>query len=315
MENANYFKSIEDILGNANGRYFGTGYKQVRYLQKKKEIDYEGIREFFEIQYPKNWSTKETTTVITPHFSTLDSVVLAVKLVTDFLREQLVVEENTINNALISKISVKAGKSLVEDLKNVEANLILASDSQLLFKGKVASFSVELIIELFDDSKQISVPTGEDYYFSAFESEENEVTDVSIMADLSSVSANADFQYDKTFSGVESAYLLSNRLPSILDQIIVTAELTEILHARLDNIPREKSKTLIMRKIEFSRTLLHEVTSRVPNNKTIKIEVLKTKMVHLGEKSLRTSDMISKFGNSSFTYSVAQEIPEILEGN
>lgn len=312
METINDFKNIEDVLGNANGRYFGTGYKQVHYLQKEKQISFEGIREIFEIHYPKNWSTKETEMAITPHFSTLDSVVLAVKLVTDFLREQLAVEENTINNALISKLSVKAGNNLVENLKNVEAHLALSSDNELLFKGKVASFSVELTIELFDDSKQIIVPNREDYYFSAFETEENEVTDVSILPDLSGVSANADFQYDKTFSGVESAYLLSHQLPSILDQIIVTAQLTEILHARLDNIPREKSKTLIMRKIEFSRTLLYDAD---PNNKTIKIEVLKTKMVHLRGKSLRTSDMISKFGNSTFTYSVAQEISETLEEN
>ncbi|WP_367293694.1 AvrD family protein [Lactococcus lactis] len=213
---------------------------------------------------------------------------------------------------MISKLSVKAGNNLVENLKNVEAHLALSSDNELLFKGKVASFSVELTIELFDDSKQIIVSNREDYYFSAFETEENEVTDVSILPDLSGVLANADFQYDKTFSGVESAYLLSHQLPSILDQIIVTAQLTEILHARLDNIPREKSKTLIMRKIEFSRTILYDAD---PNNKTIKIEVLKTKMVHLRGKALRTSDMISKFGNSTFTYSVAQEISETLEEN
>lgn len=45
------------------------------------------------------------------------------KLVSDFLREELVIEEDTINNALISSFSVKAGKSLVEDLKNVTAKL------------------------------------------------------------------------------------------------------------------------------------------------------------------------------------------------
>ena len=52
------------------------------------------------------------------------------KLVSDFLREELVVEEDTINNALISSLSVKAGKSLVEDLKNVTAKLSLSSQEK-----------------------------------------------------------------------------------------------------------------------------------------------------------------------------------------
>lgn len=116
------FDRIEDILGSPDGRYFGNGYTQVKYFQKVKHITFEGIESVFEINYPKSWSTKKNIELIKPHFSSLDSIVLAVKLVSDFLREELVVEEDTINNALISSLSVKAGNSLVEDLKNVTAN-------------------------------------------------------------------------------------------------------------------------------------------------------------------------------------------------
>lgn len=120
------FDRIENILGSPDGRYFGNGYTQVKYFQKVKHITFEGIES------------------IKPHFSSLDSIVLAVKLVSDFLREELVIEGNTINNALISSFSVKAGKSLVEDLKNVTAKLSLSSDDKLSFKGRIASFPVEI---------------------------------------------------------------------------------------------------------------------------------------------------------------------------
>ena len=132
------FDRIEDILGSPDGRYFGNGYTQVKYFQKVKHITFEGIESVFEINYPKSWSTKKNIESIKPHFSSLDSIVLAVKLVSDFLREELVVEEDTINNALISSFSVKAGKSLVEDLKNVTAKLSLSSDDKLAFKGRIA---------------------------------------------------------------------------------------------------------------------------------------------------------------------------------
>lgn len=127
------FDRIEDILGSPDGRYFGNGYTQVEYFQKVKHITFEGIESVFEINYPKSWSTKKNIESIKPHFSSLDSIVLAVKLVSDFLREELVIEEDTINNALISSFSVKAGNSLVEDLKNVTAKLSLSSDDKLSF--------------------------------------------------------------------------------------------------------------------------------------------------------------------------------------
>ena len=86
------FDRIEDILGSSDGRYFGNGYTQVKYFQKVKHITFEGIESVFEINYPKSWSTKKNIESIKPHFSSLDSIVLAVKLVSDFLREELVKE-------------------------------------------------------------------------------------------------------------------------------------------------------------------------------------------------------------------------------
>ena len=153
------------------------------------------------------------------------------KLVSDFLREELVIEEDTINNALISSFSVKAGKSLVEDLKNVTAKLSLSSDDKLSFKGRIASFSVELVVDLFDDSKQLKINSGEDYYFSNFKTVDTKLTDISVKTELNSISSTTSFSYSDKFSGIESAHLLKKRLPSILDHIIVTAELTEVLHS------------------------------------------------------------------------------------
>lgn len=296
------FDRIEDILGSPDGRYFGNGYTQVKYFQKVKHITFEGIESVFEINYPKSWSTKKNIESIKPHFSSLDSIVLAVS---DFLREELVIEEDTINNALISSFSVKAGKSLVEDLKNVTAKLSLSSDDKLSFKGRIASFSVELVVDLFDDSKQLKINSGEDYYFSNFKTVDTKLTDISVKTELNSISATTSFSYSDKFSGIESAHLLKKRLPSILDHIIVTAELTEVLHSYLDRTPREFSKTLIMRKIKILRNLSNDSQLSEGN---IKVQVLKTKIVPLKGKNVRVSDMISKLGESTLIYSVAQEL-------
>ena len=40
MDITTKFDRIKDILGCADGRYFGTGYTQVKYFQKFKYIDF-----------------------------------------------------------------------------------------------------------------------------------------------------------------------------------------------------------------------------------------------------------------------------------
>ncbi|WP_019795593.1 AvrD family protein [Streptococcus sobrinus] len=297
--------TIESFLGSPEGRYFGSGYKKVRYIQRQEEMTRQSINSVFEIQYPKNWSTKENIKEIVPHFSSLDSVVLAVKVILDYLKKELEIDEQTINSSLISNLSIKAGKSLVEDLKNVGVHLKRVSQDSLAFKGKVASFSVELSLELFENSNKKQEVSQRDYYYTAFKDSEKQVKDIVIDQKFAKISSVADFKYKEQFTGIESEYILKKSLPSILDQIIATAELTEVLHSKLDKIPREKSKTLIMRKIKFHRTVPTK-TDTIENR--LSIEIIKTKVVCVKDKTMRISDMVSTWGNSIFTYSVAQEL-------
>ncbi|WP_289190620.1 AvrD family protein [Ligilactobacillus animalis] len=302
----NKFKSIEDILGDPKGRYFGEGYKKVVYSQKSKDETLEKITSVFEIQYPSSWSTKKNIASIKPHLSTIDSIVITIKLVTDFLREQLNFDEDTISNMVITEFTIKAGSVLVEDLKNIKAELTLMAKNEFHFKGKVASFSVELQVTLGGKLKKSNRDTGDDYYFSGFKLDNRSITNIELGTDLKSVCAITKITHSGSFSGIESEYIFENRISSILNQIIVTAELTELLHSQLDDIPRELSKTLIMRKIKFIR--------KIPNNKKtgivnkVEINVSKSKIVQLKGKSVRTSQMVSKFNNSTLIYSVAQEL-------
>ena len=41
MDIISKFVRIEDILGSPDGRYFGTGYTQVKYFQKVKHIAFD----------------------------------------------------------------------------------------------------------------------------------------------------------------------------------------------------------------------------------------------------------------------------------
>ena len=41
MDITTMFDRIKDILGSPDGRYFGTGYTQVKYFQKVKHIAFD----------------------------------------------------------------------------------------------------------------------------------------------------------------------------------------------------------------------------------------------------------------------------------
>lgn len=55
------YKSIDEILGNEEGRYFGHGFKKVKYLIHNVIIDLPSqiFKASADILYPPDWSLKK----------------------------------------------------------------------------------------------------------------------------------------------------------------------------------------------------------------------------------------------------------------
>ena len=74
------FSSIDDYLGPAAGRFFGSGYRRVAYrlhgTDTTQHAAGERLRATAEIAYPTDWSKKATATALKPHLSTIDALIV-----------------------------------------------------------------------------------------------------------------------------------------------------------------------------------------------------------------------------------------------
>lgn len=298
------YKNIDDIIGNSSTRYFGEGYRNVKYDVISKNMELGSAAEIFNITYPEQWSVKKGQS-INSHLSTIDGIILAIKSIEDYFID-LGMSYEELAQFKIHDLVIKAGKVLKEDLDGVVVSLLVTTiDSETVsFKGKVGTFSVVVKVNKITDVVSKKLTEGiHDYIFSEFRNSKIIVSDVAISEKHDN--ANAEYEIsnehvDGYFNGVSNT-IYSGEL-SIVDGIVIVAELTEALLLEINNVDRDNSNLLIMRKIHFQRP------EKKYNNQPAKfcIDVLKETIV--SNRNMRLLDCEANALGFDLLYSVAQEI-------
>ena len=275
---------IDEILGLGNKRYFGAGYKQVKHDLCNIHIDPQSNSFSAEISiyYPSNWSNKETAKELKPHLSTIDAYIISSQLVEAYINYCQLLSGSEVKNSWIRKLSIKAGKSSVNDLKNIPLegqykNTIPSINS---LNGNISTFSIFLAgfsisLELdHSPMKEINnLSTGyfysiddiidfrkTSYYGGQYKNLRHEI----MINESNSELLRADIGIIK-----EPAYLAHDNLGSKyalyynpLDILISCAQLCQVLMYKIDNLDRSNTKNLWMRSITVNcpKPLLKEGT-------------------------------------------------------
>lgn len=310
-----FFSNIDDLIGDEKTRYFGSGYKKVKYQIEDEKTQDDFFLAQLKIHYPDDWSLKVDGKKLQPHLSTLDSVVIGVKLVKDYMNKVLNIDEGIIVKSLINNFTVKAGKTLYENLSDINAKLKFNSENQISdnlldFSIKIAQFSVkiEVVLPISLEQENVESKSEKDYYFHEFTNTVKIIKNIELSSDYTSITGKANLNYPLNITGIEANYVQENLVIPIIDEIIITAELTEALLSKLDNIPREKSTILLMRKVNCERS-----TNYLKYDQQLglfKVSMRKTQVVSINGRIMRLSDMIVTAPNLYMTYSVAQELPK-----
>lgn len=295
-----HFDSIEEIIGDSSNRYFGDGYKKVEYNIQSMNISQSKVKALFNIYYPSNWSIKKSIPTI-PHLSTLDSVIISLKMITEFLKYKFKYSVS-LSYFFVEFLEVKAGNYLNENLNNINATLEFDED-KFLFCGKISEFSVNTKLSHLSLHEKLT-DSNNDYYYNGFKNKTSFVNNIDLDIVNNKIKAEINNNFSGKYYGIESGYLKNKRLFCLLEQIIVTGQLTELFHSLLDDISRDSSNTLIMRRFVLKRTL--NTNDKLKND--ILLEIKKSKIIQIRENMMRVSNMISKYGNSTINYSVAQKI-------
>ncbi|MCT4414011.1 AvrD family protein [Leuconostoc pseudomesenteroides] len=300
------YNNIDDIIGDSSARYFGEGYRNVKYDVISKNMELGSVAEIFNIIYPDQWSVKNGQS-INSHLSTIDGIILAIKSIEDYFTD-LGISYDELAQFKVHDLVIKAGKTLKEDLDDVAVNLLVKTidNGTWSFKGKVGTFSVVVKVnKMADVISKKSTEGIHDYIFSEFRNSKIIVSDVAITENHNSVNSEYEISNEHVasyFNGVSNT-IYSGEL-SIVDGIVIVAELTEALLLEINNVDRDNSNLLIMRKIHFKRP------EKQYNNQSAKfcIDVLKETIV--SDRNMRLLDCEANALGFNLLYSVAQEIGE-----
>lgn len=261
-------RSIDDYLGSADGRFFGSGYRRVAQRLTNIVVDVDECGRSYiaataSISVPEVWSRKGSGTV-TPHLSTIDALVFAAQLVETYCTDVFDLDEQARCYMWLRRVEIRAGVKPVEDgLHTLPVSAVLREtapaedglcDATSTFDCRIGPMIVRCEVEhdLGHDGPvtRHHIPddvVGPDLrpYGSGYREHRQAITDVVI--DPRTQRARAIVGIDlgtPATEGMEGGY---GPTLSMVDAFVVALQLGQVLLYELDGVTRADSNTLWMR--------------------------------------------------------------------
>jgi len=264
------FESIDDYLGPADGRFFGSGYRRAEYHVSDVVVtplgaEGAGTRSAISIRYPADWSKKKHGVDLRPHLSTVDMLVLGVQLSEAHLTHAHGLDGAGRRDCWLRKVTLRAGTAPQEDLVGLEGTARLREMTPAAGGDYVATY--DCVIGAMRARCEIQHPVGRlapgaaafgsiddvlgdaatRYYGTGFTTQPHRISDVGV--DLENLRASGSVWIEPTGAvpteGIDGA---RQPLVSVVDCFVTNLQLAQILMYELDSIRRQDSNTLWMLK-------------------------------------------------------------------
>jgi hypothetical protein len=317
------FSSIDELLGDAKTRFFGAGFRMVR--QELFDISVDTVERTAcgsgTIQYPAAWSTKKTRE-LKPHLSSLDALMIGAGLAEVYLRSAFAIEGSAADRMWLTRCTLKAGSNPTLDLANVPAmcTLVDTKRSASSLCGYVSSFAVQVgsiglelaidhplvqlrnVAERWSDVNEVLGPPESRYFGSAYAATELRLHQLEFQADRAQALLDQEEPAPPKLQGMGAAYA---PFVSAANTIVGIAQLAQALLYLYDNISREVSHNLWMRKIAL------EHPRPVRSGRDMPVETWSTKMSLLSIKDAmwRTGSFALAMPGVTGTYTLAHQLP------
>ena len=313
------YKSIDEILGNEEGRYFGHGFKKVKYLIHNViiELPLRIFKASADILYPVDWSQKRKQENIKPHLSSIDLVFLNCHLIEIIANSCFSLNEEEKERILFRKIEIKTDSLPQESLINIPIEVKsfkIYKDVNGFYKNcadlevVIGGMRLFNIIE-FDgcekkggcyvkDSihERILLPYSLECLKSCDFSRMHLFNEISL--DLQRKNITAKFMI-KCDSKEEIKFLTP------IESIIASAQLAQALIYRLDNLNRVESDTLWMRNISMETLTLFKDTDKI----SVEVRIKKDKSIRVNGEVWRIYKVLAQFASTRGIFTVAHKMP------
>ncbi|WP_420751693.1 AvrD family protein [Rhodococcus sp. O3] len=262
--------SLDEVLGAADGRYFGRGYKNVNHDLIDLDLgrstgpgtEYRAIAV---LDYPRDWSEKGSTELV-PHVSFIDAVALAASLLETGLSHARRLEPDEQARIWVAHTKITAGTRPEEDLHRVPVSAVVTGVAPPLdgtvattatfrvgrFRGTMTLVHPVGVGEQYgsgtDRVPGPSTATVSPFYLGGYKSHTLTARDLTVEDDSVTATLEIDIDTTTAFGGAETAW---PRSISVIDAVLGAAQLSRALLHGLDGVDRPTSNALWMRKLEL----------------------------------------------------------------
>ncbi len=244
--------ALDRYLGEASERYFGSGYRRVRYdLRRRADRAFSGSAS---IGYPADWSVDAEGHQRTPHLSSIDAIVLSALMLE---RTVTAAEAPRIESQFVSSVDLRAGSSPWERLEDVP--ITLARDERPVPRVEGTVGNIRVGIDVADSSESVSVAgDGRSVYGDLFQTTECRTVDVHRGSDgaLSGRHLVA-FAEIRDSRGLEASIWPSL---TMVDYMVTLGQMTQALVYSARDLTRATAGPLWMRTMRLKRTREPKVT-------------------------------------------------------
>ncbi|MER5938186.1 AvrD family protein [Streptomyces sp. NPDC001928] len=321
--------SVDDLLGPAEQRFFGRGFRRVGYdigeLRLTRGADAAvHAASSVGVSYPADWSKKAAGTDLRPHFSTVDGLVVAAQLAEACLTGPV----TDLRDAWLRKVRMTAGTSPQEDLERLPAEATLRRTDPLagepgravsLVDCTVGSMRVrcEVVHALPTGTAQetrtysgldaLLGPAADRYFGTGFTTRRQYIREVAV--DRGALRADAALTVvHEDGAAVPTAGLEGAHQPSVsmIDAFVTALQLAQIMLYDLDGMRRQDSNTLWMRQTTLTASRPDRPTTAVP----VTTRLDEPGLLRMGGGTWRTLDVVAELAGLQVRSAVAHQLPE-----
>lgn len=323
------FASIEDYLGPASGRFFGSGYRRATHdfgvLRLTHGADSLALLDgTVSVVYPVDWSRKSGTTDLRPHLSSVDVITIAATLSEAVLRHGFGLDDSSLKQSWVTKLVLRAGTAPQEELRDINLRLRCLRTaprtgqpdlSVSVFECEVGVMRARcevvhptsaLDIDNFDDITLGGDDLRRGLYGDGYKDARHDVRDVIATMDTLTCTARVGVRSVKRpgwAGGLEAAYQPSL---SLIDCFVSALQLVQVLLYELDDIDRAHSNTLWMLQTTLTASEPHR---SVDGPQDAAATLAASHLLTLNGQPWRNADVEAHVGDVNLRCSFAHELP------
>ncbi len=278
------------------------------------------------LSYPDDWSKKLDDTELKPHLSTIDALNLSMQLNEMFLIHKYNLDHLGREHMWLRKYSISAGNAPYENLDSFEIyttckGTTLEADigsNVSVFESEIGALKVCCEIEhninpkvseteyeyYYADGDDILGDSDSRYYGMGYRYSDYDVFDLKIDFENEKIENVIRINRVKeTPFGIEGFYRPSI---SMIDSIILSGQISQALLYNIDQVEREDTGTLWMRKVTMENTN----HSRQNEEFVAETHITNGKIINMKGNLWRKAEIYSNFNGIICNYSLAYELPK-----